>query len=238
MSDKQRLAVVTGGNRGLGLETCDQLARWGLKVVLTSRDEAKGKAAVETLRQERLDIVFHQLDVTDSKSIQRLAKFLDEKFGRLDVLVNNAGVLLDRTKYGATVSETTHQVLRTSMETNAFGPLFLCQALVPLMKRNNYGRVVNVSSSMGQLSEMTGQWPGYRMSKTALNVLTRILADELKSTSILVNSVCPGWVRTGIGGANASRSVEEGVDTIVWLATLPEGGPSGGFFRDRKSIPW
>ena len=126
--------------------------------------------------------------------------------------------------------------VRYSMENNAYGPLRLCQALIPLMR--GHGRVVNVSSGMGQLSEMNGCCPGYRFSKAAINVLTRILADELRDTRIKVNSVCPGWVRTDMGGPNAERSVEEGADTIVWLATLPDDGPSGGFFRDRKPIPW
>lgn len=238
MSELQQVAVVTGANRGLGFETCRQLAQQGLKVVLTSRDAAKGEAAANTLKQDGLGVVFHPLDVANGGSIQCLATFLNEEFGRLDVLVNNAGVFLDSSQTGASVFEAKHEVLRSSMETNAFGPLFVCQALVPLMLTKDYGRIVNVSSGMGQLSEMNGLYPGYRLSKTALNALTRILADELKDTNILVNSVCPGWVRTDMGGGSAERSVEQGVETTVWLATLPTDGPRGGFFRDRKPIPW
>jgi NAD(P)-dependent dehydrogenase (short-subunit alcohol dehydrogenase family) len=127
-------------------------------------------------------------------------------------------------------------MLRESMEANVYGPLQLCQTLIPLMQ--GCGRVVNVSSGMGQLSDMNGCCPGYRLSKTSLNALTRIFADELKGTQVKVNSVCPGWVRTDMGGPGATLSVEQGAETIVWLATLPEDGPSGGFFRNKQPIPW
>lgn len=235
-----RIAVVTGANRGLGLETCRQLADLGLTVILTSRDARKGEAAAESLRGSGRDVRHHPLDVTDPHSIQRLARFVESEFGRLDVLVNNAGVFLDPVDSpdpdAASVFRADLDVVRRSMETNVYGPLLLCQALVPLM--HGRGRIVNLSSGMGQLSDMNGRCPGYRFSKTALNALTRILADELRDTRIKVNSLCPGWVRTDMGGPNAERPVEEGADTIVWLATLPDDGPSGGFFRDRKPIPW
>lgn len=238
--DTLKIAVVTGANRGLGLETCRQLARLGLTVVLTSRDPKKGEAAAAGLRKAGAEVRFHPLDVTDPQSIHRLAKYVEAEFGRLDVLVNNAGVFLDPLDSpepgAASVFRTDLDIVRRSMETNVYGPLLLCQALVPLMQR--YGRIVNVSSGMGQLTEMNGCCPGYRFSKTALNALTRILADELQDTRIKVNSLCPGWVRTDMGGPNADRPVEQGADTIVWLATLPDDGPSGGFFRDRKPIPW
>lgn len=238
--DTLKTAVVTGANRGLGLETCRQLARLGLTVVLTSRDPKKGEAAAAGLRKAGAEVRFHPLDVTDPQSIHRLAKYVEAEFGRLDVLVNNAGVFLDPLDSpepgAASVFRTDLDIVRRSMETNVYGPLLLCQALVPLMQR--YGRIVNVSSGMGQLTEMNGCCPGYRFSKTALNALTRILADELQDTRIKVNSLCPGWVRTDMGGPNADRPVEQGADTIVWLATLPDDGPSGGFFRDRKPILW
>ena len=238
--DTLRIAVVTGANRGLGLETCRQLARLGLTVILTSRDPHKGGAAAASLRSAGLDVRYHPLDVTDPQSIHRLAKYVEAEFGRLDVLVNNAGVFLDPLDSpdpdAASVFRSELDTVRRSMETNVYGPLLLCQALVPLMQRK--GRIVNVSSGMGQLSDMNGGCPGYRISKTALNALTRMLADELRDTYIKVNSVCPGWVRTDMGGPHASRPVEEGADTIVWLATLPDDGPSGGFFRDRQAIPW
>jgi NAD(P)-dependent dehydrogenase (short-subunit alcohol dehydrogenase family) len=234
MSPTKRVAVVTGANRGIGFETCRQLAKKGIQVILTSRDRANGEAAVEKLQAEGLDVSYHPLDVTDSDSVQRLAEFIKGEFGQLDILVNNAGVLLDSSD---TVLNTKIDTLRKTIDTNLYGPLLLCQALIPLMK-HNYGRVVNVSSGAGQLSDMTSGYPSYRISKTALNALTRILANELKGTNILVNSVCPGWVKTDMGGANAPRTPEQGADTIVWLATLPDNGPTSGFFRDRQPIPW
>jgi NAD(P)-dependent dehydrogenase (short-subunit alcohol dehydrogenase family) len=240
MTDQSPLAVISGASRGLGFETCRQLGRRGYRVLLTARDHAKGKAAAAALRDEGLEVGFFPLDVTDRDSVRSLAGHLETEFGRLDVLVNNAGVFLDpmppEDPSASSVFRADIATVRYSMETNAYGPLRLCQALVPLMRGR--GRVVNVSSGMGQLSEMNGCCPGYRFSKAALNVLTRILADELRDTRIKVNSVCPGWVRTEMGGPNAERSVEEGADTIVWLATLPDDGPSGGFYRDRKPIPW
>jgi NAD(P)-dependent dehydrogenase (short-subunit alcohol dehydrogenase family) len=240
MTDQPLIAVVSGASRGLGYETCRQLGQRGYRVLLTARDHARGKAAAGVLQGEGLDAGFHPLDVTDADSVQALAGYLEREVGRLDVLVNNAGVFLDpmppEDPSANSVFRADIATVRYSMETNAYGPLRLCQALIPLMRGR--GRVVNVSSGMGQLTEMNGCCPGYRFSKAALNVLTRILADELRDTRIKVNSVCPGWVRTEMGGPGAERSVEEGADTIVWLATLPDDGPSGGFFRDRKPIPW
>jgi NAD(P)-dependent dehydrogenase (short-subunit alcohol dehydrogenase family) len=240
MTDQPPIAVISGASRGLGYETCRQLGRRGYRVLLTARDHARGKAAAGALQGEGLDAGFHPLDVTDADSVQALTGYLEREDGRLDVLVNNAGVFLDpmppEDPSASSVFRADIATVRYSMETNAYGPLRLCQALIPLMRGR--GRVVNVSSGMGQLTEMNGCCPGYRFSKAALNVLTRILADELRDTRIKVNSVCPGWVRTEMGGPGAERSVEEGADTIVWLATLPDDGPSGGFFRDRKPIPW
>ncbi len=238
MSEVKKIAVVTGGNRGIGFEACRQLATKGIKVILTSRDEAKGKAAAEKLQAEGLDAIAHPLDVTSAESCDRLAQFLGDRFGQLDILVNNAGVLLDYSESDGSVFSLKISTLQKTLETNTFGPLLLCQALVPLMKEHNYGRVVNVSSGAGQLHDMGTGYPSYRISKTALNAVTRIVANELKGTNILVNAVCPGWVKTDMGGANATRTPEQGADTIVWLATLPDDGPTGGFFRDRQPIDW
>jgi NAD(P)-dependent dehydrogenase (short-subunit alcohol dehydrogenase family) len=199
----------------------------------------KGQAAAKEL-SELGEVVFHPLDVKESANIERLKKHVDREYGRLDVLVNNAGVYLDGNRSGEPSSafDAKIETVRATVETNTYGPFQLCQALIPIMRKNNYGRVVNVSSGMGQLSAMGGGWPGYRISKTALNAVTRIFAEELKGTNILVNSVCPGWVRTDMGGPQATRTVEQGAETIVWLATLPDGGPTGGFFRDKQEIPW
>jgi NAD(P)-dependent dehydrogenase (short-subunit alcohol dehydrogenase family) len=235
----ERIAVVTGANRGLGFEASRQLAKQGIHVILTSRDETKGKTAVDRLLSEGLAVSYHPLDVTDARSIEHLAQFIQRKFGHMEILVNNAGIMIDSLDSSdSSVFKAKVETLRRTFETNVYAPLQLCQALIPLMQVRGYGRVVNVASGMGQLAEMNGGYPAYRLSKTSLNALTRIFADELKGTNILVNSVCPGWVKTDMGGSNAPRSIEEGVDTIVWLATLPDGSPTGTFFRDRTPLAW
>ena len=244
MNDKSSkpVAVVTGANRGLGLETARQLAKRDLRVIITSRNPSKGEAALEKLLAEELDVVFHVLDVASESSVAELGAFIHSRCGRVDILVNNAGVFLDghgaEDTGGASVLTASLETLTTTLKTNLYGPLLLAQELVPLMKQQHYGRIVNVSSGMGQLSEMEGKSPAYRISKTALNALTRILAAETQGYNILVNSVCPGWVRTDMGGSNAERTVEQGVSVIVWAATLPDDGPTGGFFRDGQPIPW
>ncbi len=244
MNDKSSkpVAVVTGANRGLGLETARQLAKRDIRVIVTSRNPSKGEAALEKLLAEELDVVFHVLDVASESSVAELGAFIHSRCGRVDILVNNAGVFLDghgaEDTGGASVLTASLETLTTTLKTNLYGPLLLAQELVPLMKQQHYGRIVNVSSGMGQLSEMEGKSPAYRISKTALNALTRILAAETQGYNILVNSVCPGWVRTDMGGSNAERTVEQGVSVIVWAATLPDDGPTGGFFRDGQPIPW
>jgi NAD(P)-dependent dehydrogenase (short-subunit alcohol dehydrogenase family) len=238
MITELKVALVTGGNRGIGLETCRLLGRQGYRVLLTARRLDVGERAAEVLAAEGSDVRFHLLDVTDPDSIQQCVEFTKRELGRVDALVNNAGVLLDSSKRGASVFEAKATLLRESFETNTLAPLLVAQAFMPLMNGRNYGRIVNVSSGMGQLAEMGGQYPGYRISKTALNAITCILAKELEGTNIKVNSVCPGWVRTDMGGPNAPRTTEEAAASVVWLATLPDDGPSGGFFRDRRRIPW
>lgn len=235
MVHKGKNAVVTGGNKGIGLEICRQLGRLGVDVILTARDEARGKKACDQLRREGVSVRFHPVDVDDSASIRRILEFVEREIGMMGILVNNAGVNIDADKTGEEVDIDT--VSRT-VRTNVYGPLLMCQAFLPLMRRHNYGRIVNISSTMGSLTEMEGGYPAYRMSKTALNAVTRILAYETMGTNIRVNSMCPGWVRTDMGGPEAERSVEEGADTAIWLATLPDGGPTGQFFRDRKQVPW
>lgn len=232
------VAVVTGAYRGLGLETCRQLAERGYRVVLTARRESEGRAAAQGLAQGGLDVRFHPLEVTDPASVRTLADHLRQGLGRIDCLVNNAGIFPDPEpdSEGSSILRVDLDTIRRGLETNTLGAVLVCQALIPLM--GGRGRVVNVSSGMGQLSEMNGCCPGYRLSKTALNAVTRILADELHGTRVKVNSVCPGWVRTEMGGPGATLSVEEGARGIVWAATLPEDGPSGGFFRHGEPIPW
>jgi len=219
-----KLALVTGANRGLGKETAQQLEKLGYEVIAASRH---GVGDIPPL------------DIEKPSDIDSFSQWLTQKYGRLDVLVNNAGVFLDGTvgKMPSAFSIPLDTVLKT-FTINTVGAFHLCQLLIPLMKKGGYGRVVNVSSGMGALGEMEAGWPAYRISKTALNAVTRIFAAETAGTGILVNSICPGWVRTDMGGSSAHRSIEEGVDTIVWAATLDDKGPTGGFFRDRKPIAW
>jgi NAD(P)-dependent dehydrogenase (short-subunit alcohol dehydrogenase family) len=233
----KRVAVVTGASRGIGLEICRQLGRrGGIRVYLTARNEAKGNAAAQTLRDEGIDVEFYPLDVTSEQSVKLFAGWLEGTCKRCDILVNNAGILAD--PRGSRFLDSRPATYRQTLETNVFGPLLLIQALVPLMMKNRYGRIVNISSAQGQLSDMGVGTPAYRISKAALNALTCVLAAELTGSGILVNSMCPGWVRTDMGGPGAPRTVQQGADTAIWLATLPDNGASGGFFRDRMPIPW
>ncbi|MEM9671548.1 MAG: SDR family oxidoreductase [Bacteroidota bacterium] len=227
------IALVTGGNRGIGLEVCRQLAKAGHQVILTSRDEEKGQQAVDELDNER--IISHPLDVTNDDSIEKVRRFVEEKFGRLDILVNNAGINYDTWQ---NAEQADLETVEETFNTNVLGPWRLSQAFIPLMRKNGYGRIVNVSSGAGALNGMGGGTLAYSVSKAALNVLSIKLAADLKGTDILINSVCPGWVRTDMGGKEAPRSVAEGANGIVWAATLLQGGPTGGFFRDGKRIEW
>jgi len=229
----KRVALVSGGNRGIGREVARQLAARDYAVVIGSRDLAKGE---EVARELGENVTARQLDVTDEESIVHCVASIAEDPGRLDVLVNNAGVTGGG--WSTSALDVDLDEVRKTLETNLFGAWRLTEEVLPLMRKNRYGRIVNISSGMGQLSDMGGHSPAYRVSKTGLNVLTRMLTAELSDENILVNSVCPGWVRTDMGTQAARRSVEEGADTPVWLATLPDDGPRGGFFRDREPIPW
>ena len=231
-----RVALVTGGNRGIGYEICRQLAGQGLGVVLAARDAGKGKAAAKALQAAGLQVEFHRLDVTSCRSIRACVAAVAERRKRIDVLINNAGIMID--PRGSHFLDSKLDTYRDTLETNLFGPLQLAQAVIPLMKANRYGRIVNLSSGLGQLAEMGAGTPAYRISKASINALTRILAAEFRESNVLVNSMCPGWVRTGMGGESAPRTAEEAAETAIWLATLPDDGPSGGFFRDRKPIAW
>lgn len=230
--DNGRVALVSGGNRGIGLEVCRQLSEQGVTVIIGSRDEERGRVAAEALEG---NVVPHQLDVADAGSVGRMAAFLQDSFGRLDVLVNNAAIANDDGQSGV---EADLDRVKEALEANLFGAWRLCEVAIPLMQRNGYGRIVNVSTGLAALEDMGGGSPGYRVSKTALNVLTRILASELRGSGILVNAVNPGWVQTEMGGSGATRSVEEGAEALVWAATLPNSGPTGGFFRDRSPVAW
>jgi NAD(P)-dependent dehydrogenase (short-subunit alcohol dehydrogenase family) len=228
------VALVTGANRGIGLEVCRQLARRGYVVVLGSRDAAKGEAAARMIAGKDESVLPRQLDVTDPASIERARAQVAMRFGRLDVLVNNAAVLYDdwQGAVGADLAQ-----VREALETNALGAWRMVQAFLPLLRRSAHARVVNVSSEAGSLTGMGAGTPAYRLSKAGLNALTRMLAAELGSERILVNAVCPGWVATDMGGAGG-RPVAEGAASVIWAVTLPDDGPTGGFFRDGRRLEW
>jgi NAD(P)-dependent dehydrogenase (short-subunit alcohol dehydrogenase family) len=235
MEKTERVALVTGANRGIGLEIARQLARRDVTVVVGSRDAKSGEAAATDLGGR---VATERLDVTDRDGVERAVRAVASRFGRLDVLVNNAGILIDEGKTASTVSL---DVVARTLETNLLGAWHLSQTVLPIMRRGSYGRIVNVSSAMGTLADLErsgGGWPAYRLSKAALDALTILLASELRGENILVNAAIPGWVRTRMGGSGAPRSVEEGADTAVWLATLPDGGPCGLLFQDRKALAW
>jgi len=249
MAAVARVALVTGGNRGIGLAVCRGLARAGLRVILTGRDEAQLRVAQNQLRDEGLKVWTIELDVTDPRMLEPpkdlnvsfIADWVQRQFGRLDVLVNNAGVVPDAAAFDATqdsIIDMPTDALALGMQTHFHGPLALIRALLPLMRLNHYGRIVNVSTQMASLANMRKGWPAYRVSKLAQNALTRMLADELEGSNILVNAASPGWVHTRMGGKEAPLDPDQGADTLLWLATLPDGGPSGGFFEARAVKPW
>jgi NAD(P)-dependent dehydrogenase (short-subunit alcohol dehydrogenase family) len=228
-------ALVTGANRGIGLEVARQLARMGFDVILGARDASKGEEAAAGLARGGLKVHAGLLDVTDDRSVEDLRRWTEERFGRLDVLVNNAGALYDTWQRAENAD---FRTVREAFDTNTLGAWRVAKAFIPLMRESKRGRIVNVSSESGSLASMGGGTPAYSVSKAALNALTRMLADELRRDKILVNSVCPGWVATEMGGANAPRTPEDGAAGVVWAATLPDDGPTGGFFRDGKPLPW
>jgi len=222
-------ALVTGANRGIGLETCRQLAKGGMRVLLGARDPAKGEAAARALSGEGLSVEAVALDVTDAADVQALRP----RLATVDVLVNNAGIDYDTDE---TALSADLERVRTIFETNLFGAWAVAEAVAPAMRARGWGRIVNVSSGAGSLSTMGRDPPGYSASKAALNALTKLLAAELAGAGVLVNSVCPGWVATDMGGGG--RPIRDGAAGVVWAATLPDDGPTGGFFRDGRPLAW
>jgi NAD(P)-dependent dehydrogenase (short-subunit alcohol dehydrogenase family) len=228
-----RIAVVTGANRGIGREVARQLADQGDFVYLTARDVADAETSVAQLGSPA-NLNAHQLDVTDPASIDRLVAAVDTEHRRLDVLINNAAILYDSWQRASAADL---GVVQEALETNLFGPWRIILAFLPLLRRSEGGRIVNVSSGAGSLARMGGGTPAYSTSKVALNALTRMLAAELRSDRILVNAVDPGWVATDMGGSGGGP-VGDGAAGIVWAANLPDSGPSGGFFYDSRPVPW
>jgi NAD(P)-dependent dehydrogenase (short-subunit alcohol dehydrogenase family) len=229
-----RVALVTGANRGIGFEICRQLGQRGYVVVLGSRDRERGEVAAARLRSEGLDVVGCQLDVADRASVESAVERMRREHGRLYAVVNNAAILYDTWQRGV---DANLDEVREAFETNVLGAWRVVQATLPLLRASSTGRIVNVSSGAGALTDMGGGTPAYRTSKAALNALTRVLAAELRSDRILVNAICPGWVATDMGGAGG-RPVSEGAAGIVWAVELPDDGPTSGFFRDGRPIAW
>ena len=234
----KRIAIVTGANRGLGREIARQLMGHDVFVAAGCRDEAKCAATAEALRTAggNGNVDAHVLDVNDTPSVRAFVEWVVRTHGVPAILVNNAGVFPE--ERGARLTELSTSYWRATFETNLYGAVRMCREVVPHMQKTRYGRIVNISSGLGQMSQMGAGTPAYRVSKAALNALTITLAAEVRDSGILVNSMSPGWVRTDMGGEEAPRSVEEGADTAVWLCLLPSTGPTGQFFRDRKPIPW
>jgi len=236
MTDR-KIALVTGANRGIGRAIALQLAAQDIHVIVAARDAEAGAAVVAEIESDGGAAEAIALDVTDVDQCQAALDHVTAAHGRLDILVNNAGVALDKWIPGL---ELDLDLLRQTMEVNVYGPLRLCQLFIPMMQAQRHGRVVNLSSELASLETMEmGYTVAYRSTKAALNAITKMLSLELKEyPDILVNAAAPGWVKTELGGGDATRTPEEGADTPVWLATLPAGGPNGGFFRDREVYPW
>ncbi|WP_243040656.1 SDR family oxidoreductase [Dyella sedimenti] len=231
----QRVALVSGANRGLGFEVARQLAAEGITVLLGARQPSLGDKAARQLRREGGTVMVAKLDVTSTQDARELAARIEGEYGRLDILVNNAGAFFDT---GHQASTADLDLVRQALETNLLGAWQLTEAMLPLMRRHDYGRIVNVSSGCGAIGSEGIDCPAYRVSKAALNSHTRLLATELAGSGILVNAVCPGWVATDMGG-HGGRPVAEGAAGIVWAATLPSRpAVTGGFFRDRQRIDW
>jgi NAD(P)-dependent dehydrogenase (short-subunit alcohol dehydrogenase family) len=228
------IALVTGGNRGIGREVCRQLAHRGMTVLLGARDATKGATAAAELAAAGSDVRPLTLDVADPASIAAAVAWLEVTFGRLDVLVNNAAIHYDTWQRA---SDPDFAIVEEALTTNTLGPWRLSVACLPLLRRSAHPRIVNVSSGAGALDDLTGGTPAYSLSKAALNALTLMLAGDLRGTPVKINAVCPGWVATEMGGAGG-RPIADGAAGIVWAATLPDDGPSGGFFRDGKPMPW
>jgi NAD(P)-dependent dehydrogenase (short-subunit alcohol dehydrogenase family) len=232
MTTQPPIALVTGGNRGIGLEVCRQLAALQYTVILGARDAEKGKRAAAGLHHPQ--VVACHLDVSDRASIDRAGAWVATEFGRLDVLVNNAAIHYDTWQNAINAD---FAIVEEAMQTNVYGAWWMVQAFLPLLRKSTHGRIVNVSSQAGSLATMGEGTPAYSVSKAALNALTCILAAELRASRILVNAVCPGWVATDMGGSGG-RPVKDGAASVVWAVTIPDDGPTGGFFRDGQPLAW
>jgi NAD(P)-dependent dehydrogenase (short-subunit alcohol dehydrogenase family) len=231
---KDRIALVIGANKGIGYEIARQLGGKGFHVFVGARNPAAGKEAVATLQQGGVLAEFIEINISDRASIQKAAKAVAARTDHVDALVNNAAIMEDK----ASIIEMDDETFLRTLTTNVLGPIRVTRAFVPLLASGSRACVVNLSSGLGQLSDMESTYPAYSISKTAVNAVTRQFAATLRDKGITVNSVCPGWVKTDMGGPNAPRTVEQGADTVTWLATEAPRDLTGQFLRDRKQIPW
>jgi NAD(P)-dependent dehydrogenase (short-subunit alcohol dehydrogenase family) len=229
---QKRVALITGASRGIGYEISRQLGMRSFQVVLTARSGEAGLGAADRLRKEGIAVTFIGMDVTDGGSIRQAVESFKERFDHLDVLVNNAGIMIEKTD----ILHLGVDPLLKTIRTNAIGTMLVTQAFAPLMQKG--GRIINISSELGALGKMEGYSPAYSISKTMVNALTRQFAAVLKNDGISVHSVCPGWVRTAMGGEGAPRSPEQGAETAVWLATEAPPGLTGKYFKDKHEIEW
>ncbi|KGM45690.1 SDR family oxidoreductase [Neobacillus niacini] len=235
MSQDKQVALVTGGNRGIGFELVKQLALKGFKVIMASRDPEAGHEAAEKLKESNLDVSFVVLDVDNQESIRQAAHIVNERYGKLDVLINNAGVYLDKNQKLLAMDP---YILEKTMATNFFGVYHVIRSFIPIMERKGYGRIINVSSEYGAINELSYAGVGaYKLSKYALNGLTRLVVAEINA-DIKINAVDPGWVSSDMGGPSAPRTPKQAAESILWLATVGPEGPNGEFFRDGKRIEW
>lgn len=237
MVEAKKTALITGGNTGIGLAVAHELGALGMQVIISVRSQDKADKALADLKSNGIEAEAQVFDVTDAPRVKAVIDEIATRHGRIDVLVNNAGVLLEGITSPVSVLTVPLDMVEKTLAVNTLAPLHLAQCVVPHMQKNGYGRIVNVSSMLGQLISMGSNWPAYRLSKAALNVVTAMLAAEL-SGNIKVNTMHPGWVRSNIGGTSAPRSPREGARDIVWLATLPDDGPTGGYFSDKTAMPW
>ncbi|MFP7732381.1 SDR family NAD(P)-dependent oxidoreductase [Priestia aryabhattai] len=235
MEKHTKVALVTGGNRGIGYELVKQLALDGFKVILTSRNSETGHEAAQKLKESNLNVSFVMMDVNNQTSILQAVNTVSERYGRLDVLINNAGIYLDEHTKLVNMDPS---VLEKTLATNFFGAYHVIRSFMPLMEQQAYGRIINVSSEYGAMSEMSSPGVGaYKLSKLILNGLTQLVAAE-SNNNIKINAVDPGWVSSDMGGPSAPRNPQQAASSILWLATIGPEGPSGGFFKDGKQIDW
>ncbi|BFJ01281.1 SDR family oxidoreductase [Priestia megaterium] len=235
MEKHTKVALVTGGNRGIGYELVRQLAMDGFKVILTSRNSETGRKAVQKLKDSPLEVSYVVMDISNEASILKAAATISEQYGRLDVLINNAGIYLDKNQKLVNMEPS---ILEKTLATNFFGSYHVIRSFIPLMEQQSYGRIINVSSEYGAMSEMSSPGVGaYKLSKLILNGLTQLIAAE-STKDIKINAVDPGWVSSDMGGPSAPRTPEQAARSILWLATIGTEGPSGGFFKDEKQIDW